>query len=369
MTRKEFIESAAKVATGVVAGAAGLSMVSGSKASARESTTPDWPWPYAKLDPEAVRIAGHDNYWNGKACSAGAFGAILQGLQDAIGEPFTNVPMELMLFGHGGAAGWGTICGALNGAGAAISLVSDKATADKLINELIGWYTQTQFPSDKSNEYAVNHVFADNRCDIALPQNVCGSPLCHPSVTEWCIHSNYKVSDLERKERCARLAGDVAAYSVELLNQEYDSQFSPVYVPPESIAACMSCHGTAFQNNVAAKQECVQCHGDPHATTSVEQIGEVPAAFQLQQNYPNPFNPSTNIRFSLPQLEKVHLAIYDIRGRLVRTLVDHDLYSPGLYSLAWDGLDNHGQRAASGIYFTKMQAGKFVATQKMTLVK
>jgi hypothetical protein len=135
------------------------------------------------------------------------------------------------------------------------------------------------------------------------------------------------------------------------------------------IAGCMACHGSAFISNVNAKMECMQCHGDPHATTAVKQMDESAGSFQLHQNYPNPFNPATSIQFSLPQTEKVHLAIYDIRGRLVRTLVDHELYSQGWYTLNWDGRDNLGQKVASGIYFTKLQAGKFAATRKMTLVE
>lgn len=147
---------------------------------------------------------------------------------------------------------------------------------------------------------------------------------------------------------------------------------------PASLAACMSCHGAGFQNNVAAKMECVQCHGDPHKPAAVEQLPEMPASFSLEQNYPNPFpqsgsafadNPGTSIQFSIANTEKVDLAIYGIRGRLVRILVDHELYSPGQYTVSWDGTDNHGQRVASGVYFTKMQAGKYATTRKMSTVK
>ena len=367
ISRKKFIRNAASYAAGISAGAAGLTLLSADKTRA-EAQTYEWPWAYQKLDPEDVRVLGHDSFWQG-ACSFGAFNAIIKSLQDNVGEPFTLIPPQIMIYGHGGASGWGTICGALNGASAAICLVHDKETADKLINELIGWYTQAELPSEKSNEYAVNHVFNDNQYDKELPRNYCGSPLCHASITEWVQHAGYKVHDLERKERCARLAGDVAAYAVELLNQEYDNQFAPLYVPPETIAGCMSCHGNGFMDNVASKMECTQCHGDPHATTPVEQMAGMVHSFQLEQNYPNPFNPRTNLQFSLPKPEKVHLAIYDIRGRLIRTLVDHELYSSGMYTMNWDGKDNFGNKVAGGIYFTKIQAGKFAATKKMTMIK
>lgn len=131
----------------------------------------------------------------------------------------------------------------------------------------------------------------------------------------------------------------------------------------------MSCHGASFQNNVAAKMECVQCHGDPHVTSAVDQIPGMPTSFSLEQSYPNPFNPGTSIQFSVAKSEKVDLAIYDIRGQLVRTLIDHELYSPGYYTLSWDGTDNHGQRVTRGVYFTKMQTGRFITTRKMSMVK
>jgi hypothetical protein len=364
ISRKEFLRDGAKLVVGASVGVAGLSL-----ASAKE-TSQNWPWPYQSLDPDHVRILGHDSFWQeGKGCCYGAFNGIIQALAEKVGEPYTSFPTELMIYGHGGAVGWGTLCGALNGAAAAICLVVDKATSDKLINELIGWYTQTEFPTEASNDFAVNHRYTDQRYDQPLAKSVCGSPLCHVSVTEWCIAAGFKAGSTERKERCARLTGDVVAYAVELLNKEIAGQFTPIYVPPASIAGCMACHGSAFISNVNAKMECMQCHGDPHASTAVKQMEESAGSFQLHQNYPNPFNPATSIQFALPQPEKVHLAIYDLRGRLVRTLVDHELHSQGWYTLSWDGRDNVGQKAASGIYFTKFQAGKFAATKKMTLVE
>ncbi len=100
-----------------------------------------------------------------------------------------------------------------------------------------------------------------------------------------------------------------------------------------------------------------------------EPDGSQPTQFSLKQNYPNPFNPGTNIQFSIVTSEKVDLAIYDVRGQWVRTLVDHELRSPGEYTVSWDGTDNHGQRVASGIYFTRMQAGTNVTSLKMSMVK
>ena len=87
---------------------------------------PAWPWPYTQVDPETARYNGHDAFWSGKGCSYGAFHGVVQTLRDAVGEPFTSFPDEIMLYGYGGGVGWGATCGAINGAAAAISLVSTK---------------------------------------------------------------------------------------------------------------------------------------------------------------------------------------------------------------------------------------------------
>ncbi|MFO7609473.1 MAG: S8 family serine peptidase [Candidatus Krumholzibacteriia bacterium] len=96
--------------------------------------------------------------------------------------------------------------------------------------------------------------------------------------------------------------------------------------------------------------------------------GDLPVAFALDQNAPNPFNPSTTIAFALPQAGRVQLRIYDQRGRLVRTLVDEAM-TAGARSVVWNGLDDGGRQAHSGVYLYVIEAGDFRATRKMTLLK
>jgi hypothetical protein len=96
----------------------------------------------------------------------------------------------------------------------------------------------------------------------------------------------------------------------------------------------------------------------------------LPKSFELAQNYPNPFNPSTTISYAIPEGENVitRLAIYNIRGQLVRELVD-EIQNPGIYRVEWDGRDQHGRQVASGVYIYHLQAGDFVQTRKMVLLK
>jgi DNA-binding beta-propeller fold protein YncE len=96
--------------------------------------------------------------------------------------------------------------------------------------------------------------------------------------------------------------------------------------------------------------------------------GDKPRRFSLEQNVPNPFNPATTIQFEVAEAVHVKLKVYDVAGRLVRTLVD-ETKKPDSYKTVWDGNDRHGRRVASGVYFYKLEAGSFVKTKKMVLLK
>ena len=88
----------------------------------------------------------------------------------------------------------------------------------------------------------------------------------------------------------------------------------------------------------------------------------------LDQNMPNPFNPATTIRYSIAHDENVSLVVYDVAGRQVRTLVENRQRAD-VYKVTWDGVNDNGERVASGMYFYKLAAGKFVETRKMMLLK
>ena len=98
--------------------------------------------------------------------------------------------------------------------------------------------------------------------------------------------------------------------------------------------------------------------------TDVEdQSNEIPSQFVLEQNYPNPFNPSTTINFSVPSSEFVTLKVYDILGKEVATLVNEEKQA-GYYSVNFNA-----SNLATGLYIYKLQAGNFVQTKKMILLR
>jgi|GEM_PF-1190882 hypothetical protein len=102
----------------------------------------------------------------------------------------------------------------------------------------------------------------------------------------------------------------------------------------------------------------------------VSPSASLPKSFSLAQNAPNPFNPATTISYSIPEgiSAAVSLRVYDIRGKLVRTLVN-EVRDTGTYTVFWDGNNESGAKVSSGVYFYRMKAGSFVQTRKMVLLK
>jgi hypothetical protein len=94
----------------------------------------------------------------------------------------------------------------------------------------------------------------------------------------------------------------------------------------------------------------------------------IPIVYALLPNYPNPFNPITRIDYQIPKASHVKITIYDLLGRQIRTLIDA-MQETGAYNVFWDGQSDRGDEVESGIYFYRMEAGDFVATRKMSLLR
>ena len=126
---------------------------------------------------------------------------------------------------------------------------------------------------------------------------------------------------------------------------------------PEVVASEQFSEFETFVNNVL------------HNTTAIEEVNNsIVTEFSLNQNYPNPFNPTTNIAYSIPVTGQMSLKIYDISGKLVKTL-HNDVKSQGRYTAIWDARNDFGYKVASGVYFYKLQTADKVMTKKMLLMK
>ena len=94
----------------------------------------------------------------------------------------------------------------------------------------------------------------------------------------------------------------------------------------------------------------------------------LPDEFALHQNYPNPFNPVTTLRYDLPENGLVNITIYDMLGRQVKTLV-YQTQEAGYRSIVWNATNDYGKPVSAGIYLYQIQAGKYISTKKMVLLK
>jgi len=114
-----------------------------------------------------------------------------------------------------------------------------------------------------------------------------------------------------------------------------------------------------------ARAEIVDYQGQPYNTVSRGYM--VPEGYALQQNYPNPFNPSTMIEFSLSRASSWTLKIYNVTGKVVREFNGSN--EAGNYEVVWDGKNSNSEKAASGVYFYRLEANNFTETKKMILLK
>jgi hypothetical protein len=114
----------------------------------------------------------------------------------------------------------------------------------------------------------------------------------------------------------------------------------------------------------AGAEPAVRYSEDPDSMAS----GPHSSGVELLPNYPNPFNAQTNINYTLPEEAKVRLFIYNIYGQRIRTLVDN-VQAPGRYSMPWNGRDEFGRDASSGVYIIRLEAGAQKLTRRVILVK
>ena len=94
----------------------------------------------------------------------------------------------------------------------------------------------------------------------------------------------------------------------------------------------------------------------------------IPNIFVFHQNYPNPFNPITLLEYDLPKDELVNITIYDMKGRMIKTLIN-GLKTAGYKSVQWNATNDRNETVSAGVYLYSIQAGEFRQTKKMVLLK
>jgi len=249
VSRRKFLTGIPKIMAGTAVGAGVLGVAPGTSSIARAQSAPQLPWPYQVLDPDAVAERAYAAFYV-KGCMYGAFEGIIGELRAVIGSPYTEFPSLMMEYGKGGINGiWGTLCGTLNGAAAAINLVSSKPAP--IIDEVYFWYSQSMLPD-----------YRPQNPRFEVPQSVSGSPICHASVQRWCESSGFSPQSPQRADRCGWLTACTARYTVQQLNAQALGTFAATHTRPDEVQRCVTCHGTGYQENVhhGANMTCVQCH-------------------------------------------------------------------------------------------------------------
>ena len=107
-----------------------------------------------------------------------------------------------------------------------------------------------------------------------------------------------------------------------------------------------------------------------HVTSlkDAQKMKRVIKSLKLLQNYPNPFNPSTSIEYEIPKAGVVKITIYDINGRLIKTIIRQH-QAGGSYQVQWNSQNEHNVKLASGIYVYRIKFGDSIISKKMILVK
>jgi len=117
---------------------------------------------------------------------------------------------------------------------------------------------------------------------------------------------------------------------------------------------------------------CIEDYVGYQDTTNCDQVSiteqTLPFTYSLYNSYPNPFNPITTLRYDLPEQNHVNIIIYDMLGRQVKTLVNQT-QDAGFKSVLWNAIDSFGSPVSAGVYLYQIQAGEYMQTKKMVLLK
>ena len=269
LSRRDILVGGGKL----VVGAAGIAAISsevlnflpGVEAKEREVKTvqkPKFPWEYQKLDLDRVGQTAYDK-WFDVFCSQAVATGLFEQLREKIGEPYVSFPIDALRFGMGGMLGWGLTCGTLVSGGLFIGLTVPRDPGDRMINDLVKWYSNTVLPHYRPkiikttirDKEGREREFKGNFKNLT----VANSPLCHQSVGRWMKKEGVDWDSDPRRNRCAMLTAGVAVKVAEILNGWIDSgKYTPVHEPQLKVQKIP----LRRDIKIAAQNNCGDCH-DP----------------------------------------------------------------------------------------------------------
>jgi len=259
-SRRSLLTGSALLLTGGIAGRISNAYSAPAPASA---APPPLPWKWVKLDPLEAGRRAYRNYAVKGGCGSATYLAFLSLLQEKVGYPYTTLPDMMMIHAGSGYGGHGTLCGALGGTSLIINLVAydpKDPRCFQIVDRLFWWYAEQEFPTNRFDDIS------------KMPKQVKAktmSPLCHTSVSKWVLTAGEKVTSEAKKERCAKVVGEVVYTSTRALNEYFAGRWTPpVWKPSKGISHCLQCHGPEGReykdgmNNQQGHMECLMCHDD-----------------------------------------------------------------------------------------------------------
>ena len=227
-----------------------------------------------------------------------------------------------------------------------------------------------------SGNYAYWDIFGNDECPGTVQGSIwygdncqdedgnIGSDDCEELIGRFCFAAGDTLNwDLSVDQSISNDICD-ACWMSEPAWSYYDSlMYSSSDLSPQNCQAYDHCHHSASDDIL-----CGIGYLDEMDSSTVLINEDIILNDYMIENYPNPFNPATQITYALPEADLVSINIYDITGRMVKSLVNTSK-DAGYHSLRWDATNNIGEGVSAGMYIYTIQAGEYRATKKMVLLK
>jgi hypothetical protein len=265
ISRRDVLTASAALVAG---GGIGVAVTGHAAAAGLPASAPPLPWKWVTLDPLEAGRRAYRIYLDKEkgGCGNGSYLSLLSLLKEQVGYPWTTMPDMLMAHAAAGFGGHGTLCGALAGVSTIINMVTYGEVRDawqqnsQLVDRLFYWYAEQDFPSERFDDISKMPKQVKARAE---------TPLCHSSLSSWALAAKENISSEAKKERCAKVAGEVVYIVTQQLNEFFAGKWTPpVWVPSKETEHCIRCHGPdtpaqkAKRWNQQGHMDCLLCHTD-----------------------------------------------------------------------------------------------------------
>ena len=262
LSRRNFLAGTAAV-LGLAVAPAVLSRPNAADAAAAK----DFPWSYTTLDAEKVARRAYEIYY-ASGCMEATWWPIVEALTaSSLADAATTwgtLPKNMMKFGGGGVAGWGTLCGTLNGSCAVVAAVG---APGKISDEAMQYYANTPIPTNGTDASIRKGDWVPAGANVPatgplvnVPTSTAHSQLCHASLSQWTMTTGSGDGSVEQKDRCGKACYDMVFKTVTMLNAWHaDPTVLPAGTLDPSVAECKPCHTTPIAKG---KMACDSCHDE-----------------------------------------------------------------------------------------------------------